>query len=74
MTLALLSFAACVLVISHDRWFQDRIATHIMGFEGGSRVELIEADFQDYEEDNKKRLRAEAVKPRRVKVRQMLGH
>ena len=68
---ALLSFAGCALVISHDRWFLDRICTHIMAFEGDSRVVLFEGNYQEYEEDKKKRLGAEAVQPHRVKYKKL---
>ena len=68
---AILDFAGCVLVISHDRWFLDRIATHIIAFEGNSEVIMVEGNFQDYEEDKKKRLGAEAVSPTRVKFRKL---
>jgi ATP-binding cassette ChvD family protein len=66
---ALMKYAGCVLVISHDRWFLDRICTHIMAFEGDSRVVLVEGNFQDYEEDKKKRLGPEAVQPKRIKFK-----
>ena len=66
---ALLAYTGCALVISHDRWFLDRIATHILAFEGDSQVVLVEGNFQDYEEDKKKRLGAEAVQPKRVKFK-----
>jgi sulfate-transporting ATPase len=66
---ALLKYAGCILVISHDRWFLDRICTHIMAFEGDSRVVLCEGNFQDYEEDKKKRLGADAVQPKRIKFK-----
>ncbi len=68
---ALLNFAGCALVISHDRWFLDRICTHIMAFEGDSRVVLFEGNYQEYEEDKKKRLGAEAVQPHRVKFKKL---
>ncbi len=68
---ALTSFAGCALIISHDRWFLDRICTHIMAFEGESRVVMFEGNFQDYEEDKKKRLGAEAMKPTRVKYKKL---
>ena len=55
--------AGCVLVISHDRWFLDRIATHILAFEGDSHVEWFEGNFQDYEEDKKRRLGEDSVMP-----------
>jgi ATP-binding cassette ChvD family protein len=66
---AILSFAGCVLVISHDRWFLDRICTHIMAFEGNSSVVMIEGNFQDYEEDKKRRLGAEATQPHRMRYK-----
>ena len=53
---ALEDFAGCAVIISHDRWFLDRIATHILAFEGDSHVEWFEGNFQDYEEDKKRRL------------------
>jgi len=68
---AILAFAGSVIVISHDRWFLDRIATHIMAFEGDSHVEFVEGNFQDYEEDKKKRLGAEAVQPTRVRFKKL---
>ena len=66
---ALLNFAGCAIVISHDRWFLDRIATHIMAFEGDSHVEWFEGNFQDYEADKKKRLGADADQPHRIKYK-----
>ncbi len=64
---ALLEFAGCAVVISHDRWFLDRIATHILAFEGDSHVEWFEGNFADYEEDKKRRLGDEAVsQPKRI--------
>ena len=68
---ALLNYAGCALIISHDRWFLDRICTHIMAFEGDSRVVLVEGNFQEYEEDKKKRLGAESVQPHRVKFKKL---
>jgi len=68
---ALLEFAGCAVVISHDRWFLDRIATHILAFEGDSRVVWFEGNFQDYEEDKKRRLGPEAVEPHRIKYRKL---
>ena len=68
---ALLNYAGCAMVISHDRWFLDRICTHIMAFEGDSKVILFEGNFQDYEEDKKKRLGAEAIEPHRVKFKKL---
>ncbi len=66
---ALLNYAGCALVISHDRWFLDRICTHIMAFEGNSQVVLVEGNYQDYEEDKKKRLGVAALQPHRVKFK-----
>ncbi len=66
---ALVEFPGCAVVISHDRWFLDRVCTHIMAFEGESRIVLVEGNFQDYEEDKKKRLGAEAVQPKRVRYK-----
>ncbi len=68
---ALLEFAGCVLVISHDRWFLNRIATHIMAFEGDSNVAFVEGNFFEYEEDKKKRLGADSVEPKRIKFRKL---
>jgi len=62
-------FAGCVLIISHDRWFLDRVATHILAFEGDSRVFFFEGNFQDYEVDKKKRLGADAVQPHRIRYK-----
>lgn len=69
---ALLNFAGCVLVISHDRWFLDRIATHILGFEGDSRLVFFDGNFTEYEEDRRKRLGKEADIPRRIKYRKFV--
>jgi ATP-binding cassette ChvD family protein len=69
---ALLGFAGCTLVVSHDRWFLDRIATHILAFEGDSRVEWFEGNYQDYEADRKRRLGAEADQPHRIKYRKLV--
>ena len=68
---ALLSFAGCVVVISHDRWFLDRIATHILAFEGDSQVVWFEGNYQDYEADRKRRLGDEADQPHRIKYRKL---
>jgi ATP-binding cassette ChvD family protein len=67
---ALEDYAGCAVVISHDRMFLDRVATHILAFEGDSRVEWFEGNFQDYEEDKKRRLGADAVNPKRITYRQ----
>jgi ATP-binding cassette ChvD family protein len=66
---ALLDFAGCAVVISHDRWFLDRIATHMLAFEGDSQVEWFEGNYQDYEDDRKRRLGAEADQPHRIKYK-----
>ena len=66
---ALVNFAGTAIVISHDRWFLNRIATHILAFEGDSKVEFFEGNFQDYEEDKKRRLGADALTPKRVRFR-----
>lgn len=68
---ALDNFAGCVLVISHDRWFLDRVATHIMAFEDDARVTFFEGNFREYEEDRKKRLGKEAETPHRLKFRKL---
>ncbi|MDG2244133.1 MAG: energy-dependent translational throttle protein EttA [Rhodospirillaceae bacterium] len=68
---ALLEFAGCAVVISHDRWFLDRIATHILAFEGDSHVEWFEGNFEDYEEDKKRRLGDEAVEPHRIRYKKI---
>ncbi len=62
-------FAGCALIISHDRWFLDRIATHILAFEGGSHVEWFEGNYQDYEADRKRRLGDDALVPHRIKFK-----
>ncbi len=66
---ALLEFAGCVLVISHDRWFLDRIATHILAFEGDSQVTFFPGNYQEYEADKKKRLGEEGAKPKRIRYK-----
>jgi sulfate-transporting ATPase len=68
---ALLNFAGCAVVISHDRWFLDRIATHILAFEGDSRVVWFEGNYQEYEEDRKRRLGVEASQPHRIRYRKL---
>ena len=69
---ALVSFAGCAVVISHDRWFLDRIATHILAFEGDSKVVWFEGNYQDYEADRKKRLGASADQPHRIKYKPLV--
>jgi ATP-binding cassette ChvD family protein len=68
---ALLEFPGCAVVISHDRWFLDRIATHILAFEGDSQVTWFEGNYQDYEADRKRRLGAAADQPHRLKYRKL---
>ena len=69
---ALLSFAGCAVVISHDRWFLDRIATHILAFEGDSRVVWFEGNYQDYEADRRRRLGAQADQPHRIRYKPLV--
>jgi ATP-binding cassette ChvD family protein len=69
---ALLAFAGCAVVISHDRWFLDRIATHMLAFEGMSQVVWFEGNYQDYEADRRRRLGAEADQPHRIKYRKLV--
>ena len=66
---ALEDFAGCAVIISHDRWFLDRIATHILAFEGDSHVEWFEGNFQDYEEDKMRRLGEDSIMPQRIKYK-----
>jgi sulfate-transporting ATPase len=68
---ALLDFAGCAVIISHDRWFLDRVATHILAFEGESQVEWFEGNYQDYEADFKRRKGHEADQPHRIKYRKL---
>ncbi|MBA3007123.1 MAG: energy-dependent translational throttle protein EttA [Proteobacteria bacterium] len=69
---ALINFGGCAVVISHDRWFLDRIATHILAFEGDSQVVWFEGNYSDYEKDRKARLGAAADQPHRIKYRQLI--
>jgi ATP-binding cassette ChvD family protein len=69
---ALVEFAGCAVVISHDRWFLDRIATHILAFEGDSRVVWFEGNYQDYEADRHRRLGADADQPHRIRYRKLV--
>jgi ATP-binding cassette ChvD family protein len=69
---ALLDFAGCVLVVSHDRWFLDRISTHVLAFEGDSSVRWFEGNFSDYEADRHKRLGADADQPHRIKYKPLV--
>ena len=66
---AILDFSGCVVVISHDRWFLNKLATHILAFEGGSHVEWFEGNYQDYENDKKRRLGEDALNPKRIKYK-----
>jgi ATPase subunit of ABC transporter with duplicated ATPase domains len=68
---ALESFAGCAVIISHDRWFLDRVATHILAFEGDSRTLFFEGSYSDYDRDRKKRLGIKAGQPTRIKYRQL---
>ena len=69
---ALLEFAGCAVVISHDRWFLDKIATHILAFEGDSNIEWFEGNYQAYEEDRRRRLGADAEQPHRIKYKPII--
>ena len=69
---ALTDFAGCAVIISHDRWFLDRLATHILAFEGDSHVEWFEGNFQDYEADKRRRLGSDATEPHRIKYRPLV--
>jgi sulfate-transporting ATPase len=66
---ALLEFAGCVLVISHDRWFLDRIATHILAFEGDSQTVFFNGNYQEYEADKRRRLGEEGARPHRLRFK-----
>jgi ATPase subunit of ABC transporter with duplicated ATPase domains len=68
---ALVNFAGCAIVVSHDRWFLDRIATHILAFEGESRVVWYDGNYSEYEADRHERLGAAADIPKRIKYRQL---
>ncbi len=69
---ALVNFAGCAVVISHDRWFLDRIATHILAFEGESQVVWFDGNYSEYEQDRKRRLGIEAERPHRIKYKKLL--
>jgi ATPase subunit of ABC transporter with duplicated ATPase domains len=69
---AILNFAGCVVVITHDRWFLDRIATHVLSFEGDGHVHWCEGNFQAYEEDRRRRRGIEADQPRRFRYRKLM--
>jgi ATPase subunit of ABC transporter with duplicated ATPase domains len=68
---ALLEFPGCAVVISHDRWFLDRIATHMLAFEGDSQVTWFEGNYSEYEQDLKRRIGDDALNPRRVKYKKI---
>jgi ATPase subunit of ABC transporter with duplicated ATPase domains len=68
---ALLEFPGCAVIISHDRWFLDRVATHILAFEGDSQVDWFEGNFADYEADQKRRFGDDALVPKRIKYRKL---
>ncbi|MDB2684354.1 energy-dependent translational throttle protein EttA, partial [Alphaproteobacteria bacterium] len=69
---AILEFSGCVVVISHDRWFLNKLATHILAFEGDSHVEWFEGNYQDYENDKKRRLGEESLNPKRMKYKPII--
>ena len=69
---ALVDFAGCAVIISHDRWFLDRIATHMLAFEGDSQVEWFEGNYQDYEADRHRRLGSDADQPHRIKYKPLV--
>jgi energy-dependent translational throttle protein EttA len=69
---ALVSFPGCAVIISHDRWFLDRVATHILAFEGDSQVRWFEGNYHEYEEDRKRRLGPEAAQPHRIRYRKLV--
>ena len=68
---ALLAFAGCAVVISHDRWFLDRLATHMLAFEGDSKAVWFEGNYQEYEADRRRRFGADADQPHRIKYRKL---
>jgi ATPase subunit of ABC transporter with duplicated ATPase domains len=70
---ALVAFPGCAVVISHDRWFLDRIATHILAFEGDSQVQWFEGNYQEYVEDYKKRKGEDAARPHRIRYKPLAG-
>jgi len=71
---ALLAFAGCAMIISHDRWFLDRVATHVLAFEGDSQVRWFEGNFEAYEEDRRRRLGAAADRPHRITYKRLTPH
>jgi ATPase subunit of ABC transporter with duplicated ATPase domains len=66
------NFAGCAVVISHDRWFLDRICTHIIAFEGDSKVFVFEGSYSEYEENKKMRMGAEALQPKRIRYKKLV--
>lgn len=68
----MLEFAGCVVVISHDRWFLDRVATHILAFEGNSQVNWFEGNYQEYEENRRKRLGISEDQPTRIQYKKLM--
>jgi ATPase subunit of ABC transporter with duplicated ATPase domains len=70
---ALTTFSGCAVVVSHDRWFLDRLATHILAFEGDSQAVWFEGNYADYEEHRRKRLGAEADQPHRIRYKRLAG-
>ncbi len=68
---ALLEFPGCIMVISHDRWFLDRIATHILSFEGDSKVNFFPGNFAEYEADKLRRLGEEGARPKRIRFKSL---
>jgi len=71
---ALLDYPGCAVIISHDRWFLDRVATHILAFEGDSQVVWFEGNYADYEADRRRRLGAEADQPHRIRYKPLTRH
>ena len=69
---ALYGFAGCAVIISHDRWFLDRVATHILAFEGESQAVWFEGNYQAYEEDRRRRLGSQADQPHRIKYKKLI--
>jgi len=69
---AILDFAGCVVVISHDRWFLDRVATHILAFEGNSQVKWFEGNYQEYEENRRERLGISEDQPSRIQYKKLM--
>ena len=68
----MLDYPGCAVIISHDRWFLDRVATHILAFEGDSRVDWFEGNYAGYEADRRRRLGAEADQPHRIKYKPLV--